>query len=61
MAYRQGRISVAQVRTLLGHESRWQTENFLAAHEAWPGTTAEEALGDLDSLRALEALGDSRQ
>lgn len=52
-SYRQGRISTAEVGRLLGHGSRWQTEDFLAAHQAWPGTTAEEALGDLAALHSV--------
>ena len=52
-AYRQGQISTAEVGALLGHASRWDTQSFLAVHDAWPGTTAEEALGDLQTLRDL--------
>jgi Uncharacterised protein family (UPF0175) len=52
-AYRQGRISTAEVGNLLAHTSRWETEEFLAAHNAWPGPTAEEVAADLQTLRAL--------
>lgn len=52
-AYREGILSAAEVRVLLGHESRWETEDFLAAHEAWPGSTAEEVAADGSRLQAL--------
>ena len=52
-AYRRGMLSAAEVRVLLGHDSRWETEDFLAAHEAWPGTTAEEIAEDGRKLQAL--------
>jgi hypothetical protein len=54
-AYRSGTFSTAEVRELLGHASRWETEDFLAAHGAWPDPTAGEVLGDIDNLRALRA------
>lgn len=52
-AYRQGVLSAAEVRVLMGHDSRWETENFLAAHEAWPGTTADEVAEDGRKLNEL--------
>jgi hypothetical protein len=51
--YRSGTLSAKQVRLLLGHDSRWATEDFLSAHEAWPGTTAKEAAEDGRKLNAL--------
>lgn len=39
-----------EVSVLLGHESRWETEDFLSAHDAWPGLTAEEAAEDSRTL-----------
>ena len=45
-AFRGGRLSAFQVRSLLGHGSRWETQAFLSAHEAWPGLTADEVLSD---------------
>lgn len=50
--YRQGILSTAQVRTLLGHESRWETEGFLARHEAWPDPSAAETASGAWALRA---------
>lgn len=40
--YRCGRFSSFQVKQMLGHESRWETEDFLSAHGVWPGTTVED-------------------
>ncbi len=51
--YRMGRMSAKQVRLLLGHDSRWDTENFLSAHSAWPGLTVEETADDSRRLDAL--------
>jgi hypothetical protein len=52
-AYRQGTLSLAQVSELLGHSSRWQTEEFLAVHQAWPGTTVAEVQSDLAAIRSM--------
>jgi hypothetical protein len=52
-AYRQGKISCAEVGELLGHASRWETMDFLEAHQAFPGTTVEEVRSDLETLRSL--------
>ncbi len=49
-SYRNGRFSAHQVGELLGHASRWETEAFLAAHEAWPATTAAELDAGLEHL-----------
>lgn len=54
-AYRSGVASMAEVRELLGHASRWETEEFLAVHGAWPDPTASEVLEDCSNLRALSA------
>ena len=53
--YRSGRLSCAQVSEMLGHDSRWETEEFLAAHDAWPGTTVEELQSDLATLDRMRA------
>lgn len=52
-AYRQTRLSSAQIGRLLGHESRWETEDFLSSHGAWPGLTQEEAIEDVHTLTDL--------
>lgn len=51
--YRSGKLSCAEVGELLGHSSRWVSEEFLAAHGAWPGTTREELLSDFAALDRL--------
>lgn len=51
--YRQGILSTAQVRTLLGHDSRWDTEDFLAQHEAWPDPSAAETASGARALRSV--------
>jgi hypothetical protein len=48
--YRNGRLSCAQVGEMLGHTSRVESEEFLAGHGAWPGTTVEEFQSDLAAL-----------
>ncbi len=40
-AYRSGKLSCTQVGEMLCHASRWESEDFLAAHGMWPGTTVE--------------------
>lgn len=52
-SYRTGALSAAEVRLLLGHDSRWETEDFLAGHDAWPGTTAEQVAEDGREFNAL--------
>lgn len=51
--YRSGRLSCAEAGELLGHSSRWESEEFLAAHGVWPGTTVEELESDLATLDRL--------
>lgn len=51
--YRSGRLSAAEVGTLLGIENRWETEEFLAQHGAWPAPTADEVTGELEALKKL--------
>jgi hypothetical protein len=45
-AYRSGSLSLAEVRMLLGHENRWQTEDFLASRNAWPALEPEDVESD---------------
>ena len=51
--YRSGRLSCGQVGEMLGHATRWESEDFLAAHGAWPGTTVGELESDLATLDRL--------
>lgn len=50
--YRSGRLSAFQVRRMLGHCSRWETEDFLAAHGAWPGITEADLAEEFRSLES---------
>jgi hypothetical protein len=52
-AYRQGRLSTLQIRRLLGHGSRWDTEDFLATHNAWPDPSESEVISGAAALRSL--------
>ena len=52
--YRQGILSTAQVRTLLGHDSRWETEDFLTQPEAWPDPSAPETASGARVLGAWQ-------
>jgi hypothetical protein len=54
-SYRSGSLSSAEIRELLGHSSRWQTEDFLAQHGAWPDPSEAEVEEDLRNLAALHA------
>lgn len=51
--YRGGALTTKQVRLLLGHLSRWETEDFLSAHGAWPDITLAEAAEDSRKLSEL--------
>lgn len=51
--YRSGKLSCAEVGDLLGHSSRWESEDFLAAHGVWPGATVEDLQSDLATLDRL--------
>ena len=52
-AYQEGVLSAFQVRQMLGHQSRWETENFLGEHGVWPGTTVEDVRSDSRTLSRL--------
>jgi hypothetical protein len=51
-AYRSGTFSLAEVRNLLGHSSRWETEEFLSRHGAWPDPSESEIESDLENILA---------
>lgn len=54
-AYRQGKLSTAEVRKVLGHESRWDTEDFLASHDAWPDPSEDEVVAGAEALKRAHA------
>lgn len=49
-AYRQRLLTSAQVGELLGHDTRWQTEDVLRRHGADFGYDADELASDLRIL-----------
>jgi len=52
-AYRNGTLSRAEVGALLGHTTRWETEDLLAQHDAWPAPTLTDVTADLHRLKDL--------
>lgn len=54
-AYRSGTLSRAEIGNLLGHASPWDTEAFLAEHDAWPAPTLDEVNADIERLRTIPA------
>lgn len=52
--YRMGKLSCAEVGRMLCHSARWESEDFLSAHGAWPGTTVEELESDLRTIERLK-------
>lgn len=53
--YRSGSLSSHTVGQMLGHDSRWQTQDFLADHDAWPAQSVEDFEKELSSLDRLLA------
>lgn len=54
-AYRRGALTAVQVRLLLGHESRWETQEFLASREALRSLSVDEILSDADTAFAARS------
>ncbi len=51
--YRSERISKAQLRRLLGFETRYELDGFLKAHQVGPNITIEDVRRDVQDLRSL--------
>jgi len=51
--YRNGTLSRTEVGELLGHRTRWETEDLLARHDAWPAPTLADVAEDLEQLKDL--------
>jgi len=49
--YRTGAITAAQVQTMLGLPSRWETEKFLRRAEAWLDYTMADLERDIAAIR----------
>jgi hypothetical protein len=52
--YKAKRISEAELRRMLGFETRYELDGFLKAHEVWADVTIEDLRQD---MRDLESLG----
>ena len=52
-AYRERKLSTAQLRRLLGFESRYELDGFLKAREVWLEYGAEDLQRDRDTHRNL--------
>lgn len=53
--YRAGTLTKKQVRLLLGHDSRFETEDFLGAHGVWPDPSIEDVVAGAEALKRLGA------
>jgi len=52
-AYEEGVLSEEQVRRMLGLESCWDARELLSKHGVWPGTTVEDVLSDLETIKTM--------
>lgn len=51
--YKSERISKAQLRRLLGFETRYELDGFLKAHQVWADVTIDDLHRDLQDLKSL--------
>ena len=51
--YRNRRISKAQLRQLLGFETRYELDGFLKAHELWSEVSIDELNKEMQDLKSL--------
>lgn len=56
--YKSGVLSSAEVGRMLGHTSRWDTDEFLKNHETWLHYSAEDLRNELRVME--EKLGNAR-
>ena len=52
-AYRERKLSTAQLRRLLGFETRYELDGFLKAHEVWLDYGVEDLERDREAHRNL--------
>jgi hypothetical protein len=50
--YKSQRISKAQLRRLLGLETRYELDDFLKAHQVWADVTIEDVRRDVQDLKS---------
>jgi hypothetical protein len=53
--YAKDRLSLEQVRRMLGLESKWDAQAVLSKRGVWPGTTLEEFQADCLTLEQFHA------
>jgi len=53
--YEEGVLSEEQVRRMLGLESCWDARALLSKHGVWPGTTVEDVVSDLETIKTMRA------
>jgi uncharacterized protein UPF0175 len=51
--YKAGRISKAQLRRVLGFETRYELDGFLKAHHVGPSVTIDDLRRDVQDLQNL--------
>ena len=51
--YKAERISKAQLRRLLGFETRYELDGFLKAHQVWANVTIDDLRRDVQDLKSL--------
>ena len=51
--YKSKRLSKAQLRRLLGLETRFELDDFLKAHQVSPNITIEDVRRDVQDLKSL--------
>jgi hypothetical protein len=51
--YKTERISKAELRRLLGFETRYELDGFLKAHEVWANRTIDELRLEMQDLKSL--------
>ena len=52
-AYRERKLSTAQLRRLLGFETGYELDGFLKAHQVWPEYSLEDLKRDREAQRKL--------
>ncbi len=51
--YKSERIAKAELRRLLGFETRYELDGFLKAHEVWAKNTIEDLRREMQDLKSL--------
>lgn len=51
--YKAGRLTKAELRRLLGFDTRYELDGFLKAHDVWDDVTIEDLRQDLHDLEGL--------